>query len=298
MNLELYKALREGGSGWFQVPPRALWKLTGNDRVRYLNGQVTNDVKKLVAGRALYAAVTSAKGKIMSDCFIAATADALWIDAPLDLRETLDLRLQRYLIADDAFLEDVTGQWQLWHEFGAGTSPTAEGSLAFANPRFGLKGRDLWIAAAEPGDVPFQSPEISADIVETLRLELALAKWDVDMNEDTLPQEAGLERHGLSYTKGCYLGQETIARIKSIGHVNKSLQVLLSESEQAPAPGSDLLAADKVVGRVTSSGFSPFLQKGIALGYVQRQHAKIGERLTSGTGAVIISEPPLELSLS
>ncbi|PAW78628.1 MAG: hypothetical protein B9S32_06825 [Verrucomicrobia bacterium Tous-C9LFEB] len=294
MNLELYRSLRAGKPGYVRLS-RALWKLTGNDRVRYLNGQVTNDIKKLAAGRSLYAAVPNAKGKFVGDCFISATADALWIDAPLELREALDQRLQKYLIADDAELVDVTDEWTLFHLIGSveGSTP-ADVSQNFANARFGLPGHDFWIAGTSEPSFPW----LPDDIVESLRLEHGLAKWGVDMTEENLPPEAGLDRYGISYTKGCYLGQETIARIKSIGHVNKSLLLFQSDTPEIPAPGAELRAGDKVVGTLTSSAYSPALEKGIALGYVQRQHARIGERLSVGPNAVTIIEPPLQLASS
>lgn len=299
MNLDLYHDLRAGKTG---VAPlqRALWKLTGNDRVRYLNGQVTNDVKKLAPGHALYAAVSNAKGKFSGDCFISAATDALWIDAPLELRESLDLRLQKYLIADDAELVDVTEEWRGYHLFmptPVEPRPDDVNGRWIQNARFGLTGMDVWINPHTT--ITWRdSLDVPDDVVETLRLEHGLAKWGVDMTEENLPPEAGLDRYGISYTKGCYLGQETIARIKSIGHVNKSLLVLRSDTAEAPAPGTELRAGDKAVGTVTSSGYSPTLEKGIALGYVQRQHARVGERLAAGAGAVTIIEPPLQLASS
>lgn len=294
MNLELYRSLRAGKSGYVRLS-RALWKLTGNDRVRYLNGQVTNDVKKLTTGRSLYAAVPNAKGKFVGDCFISATDDALWIDAPLELREALDLRLQKYLIADDAELVDVTDEWTLLHVIGSEeeTAP-ANATHTFVNARFGLTGHDFWMAGTSAPELPW----LPDDLIESLRLEHGLAKWGVDMTEENLPPEAGLDRTGISYTKGCYLGQETIARIKSIGHVNKSLLVLQSDTAEIPIPGAELRAGDKTVGTITSAAYSPTLEKGIALGYVQRQHARIGERLSVGPNAVTIIEPPLQLASS
>lgn len=297
MNLDLYQNLRAGKPG-FAPLQRALWKLTGNDRVRYLNGQVTNDVKKLAVGKSIYAAVPNAKGKMVGDCFISATEDALWIDAPLELREILDARLQKYLIADDAELTDVTEEWRGMHFTGAFIPkdfpvPPPEMAFLFSNPRFGLPGYDVWFIPSTTFG-PSDTPQTPPDLLETLRLEHGFAKWGVDMNEETLPPEAGLERTAISYTKGCYLGQETIARIKSIGHVNKSLMVLQSDTAEAPAPGTELLAGDKIVGKVTSSGYSPALEKGIALGYVGRQHATVGQQLVAGTSTVTIIEPPLK----
>lgn len=299
MDLELYKSLLAGGSGQFPLPKRALWKLTGNDRVRYLNGQITNDVTKLKPGHSLYSAVLSAKGRMLGDVFVSATEEALWIDATFELHETLDARLQKYLIADDAELIDVTEEWLGLHIIAkALPEPTLTRIVrSFENPRFGLRGFDIWVPPSTTLDSNGASP-ISEDMIETLRLEHGLAKWGVDMNEETLPPEAGLDRHGISYTKGCYLGQETIARIKSIGHVNKMLRVLRSDTDQIATPGSELIAEGKPVGKVTSAGFSPTLQKGIALGYVQRQHANIGTTLTAGAFGVTIIEPPLQLANS
>src|SRR5689334_22524992 len=137
----IYEKLRAGEPGSLPLD-RALWWLTGNDRVRYLNGQTTNDVAKLEKGKTLYAAVTNAKGKMEGDIFVGASDDALWIDAASVLREKLGGRIEKYIISDDATLEDATDDWKLTHVFGAKPN-LAENMFAFENPRFGLKGFDV-----------------------------------------------------------------------------------------------------------------------------------------------------------
>ena len=117
MDAELYQSLLAKG-GCVDLSARAKWRLSGADRVRYLNGQVTNDVRTARADEALYACVTNVKGRIEGDVFIHAEGDSLILDAPEALRESLGMRLEKYIIADDAVLEDITDEWRLWHVIG------------------------------------------------------------------------------------------------------------------------------------------------------------------------------------
>jgi folate-binding protein YgfZ len=262
------------------LPARAIWRLTGNDRARYLNGQVTQDIKTLPAGQSRYAAVISAKGRLQGDAWISATPDALLIDAPLELQESLGPRLERYIVADDAVLEDFTGKWQILHRLGQSIYPTSETSLAFPSRRFGLAGTDHWV----PSDSSLPDPTlIESGLLEILRIENALPKWGAEMNENTLPPEVRLDVLATSYSKGCYIGQEVIARLKSIGHVNKHLCLLSSVSPEAPLPAlpSGLVLDGKEVGQLTSACFSPCHQRPLALGIVARSSALAGNVLES-----------------
>lgn len=290
MNLELYHRVRQGGTGIARLKDRALWSLSGADRIRYLNGQVTNDVAKLPAGKTLLAAVTTAKGKMVGDIFVASAPDRLLIDGPLAARETLGMRLEKYIIADDAGLEDLTDSWTLSHFFGSPAPEPTSSRLIFPNARFGIPGFDVW----ESSPASFEAPVIDEEICQSLRVESGLPQWGSEMTEETLPPEAGLDRNGISYTKGCYVGQETMARIKSIGHVNKTLVCLQSKSNSTVAPETPLTIGSQNVGRITSTAFSPALQNWIALGYVQRQHARTGEIVSAGSTEWIIIEPPLK----
>jgi folate-binding protein YgfZ len=273
----IYQRVLAGETFVAPLAPRALWKLSGPDATRYLNGQVTNDVTQLSEGHAFYAAVCSAKGRMEGDVTIAKHGDAFHLDADAALREALGMRLDKYLIADDAVFEDISDDWNLCHVFGAKPPSLTAGQFAIANARFGLPGHDVWTSGVQP---PATGPTADAEILETLRLENGIPKWGAELTASTLPPEAGPHMlAAISYTKGCYVGQETIARLKSIGHVNKTLVFLRSANEKFPAPGAKLLIEEREVGAITSSGFSPRLQKGIALAYVQRQHAADGTSL-------------------
>lgn len=289
MNLDIYRRLLGGEPMTFVLAPRALWKLSGPDRVRYLNGQVTNDVTILTTGMACYAAVCTAKGRMEGDVTIAAQDAEFYLDADASLHESLGARLEKYLIADDAVLEDITGLWSLSHVFGATPPPTPAIGFVIANARFGLPGHDVWIAS--PGAVVL-GESVSADVIETLRLEQGLPRWGAELTTNTLPPEAGPHMlAAISYTKGCYVGQETIARLKSVGHVNRTLVFLQSGTESFPAVETKLTQDDREIGTVTSSGYSPRRKKGIALAYVQRQAAIAGTSLRAGDLELTVAKP-------
>ena len=274
MNLDLYRRVLAGESLTAVLSPRALWKLTGPDAARYLNGQVTNDVTALNDGHAFYAAVCTAKGRMEGDVTIALHGNEFYLDADPALRESLGARLEKYLIADDAQFEEISDLWHLSHVFGAAAVSALKTGFAIASNRFGLLGHDIWITG--PGALVI-GDSIPADVLETLRLENGIPRWGAELTANTLPPEAGPHMlDAISYTKGCYVGQETIARLKSVGHVNRTLVFLQSDSDKFPAPGAKLIQGEKEIGVVTSSGFSPRLEKGIALGYVQRNAAVEG----------------------
>ncbi len=289
MNLEFYHRVRAGESLTFVLSPRSLWRLSGPDRVRYLNGQVTNDVTDLADGRSCYAAVCTAKGRMEGDLYIAARDVEFYLDADPVLRESLGARLEKYLIADDAVFEDVSDQWSLSHVFGVTAPPTPTTGFVVPNPRFGIPGHDVWHAG--PGAV-IVGDSLPSEVVEIIRLENGIPRWGSELTENTLPPEAGPHMlAAISYTKGCYVGQETIARLKSVGHVNKTLVFLQSSGADFPAPGTKLSHDDKEISVITSSGFSPRLEKGIALAYVPIKVAEVGTPLSAAGLSLTVSLP-------
>jgi folate-binding protein YgfZ len=152
-----------------------------------------------------------------------------------------------------------------------------------------LPGHDVWIPGSE-GVVIGESA--AADVIETLRLEHGIPVWDAELTPTTLPPEGGpYLLDAISYSKGCYVGQETIARLKSVGHVNRTLVFLRVEGSAVPQPATKILQDGREVGTITSGGFSPSLQCGIALGFVQRNLAELGTELIAANLMLTVSEP-------
>lgn len=266
--------------------------LTGADRVRYLNGQVTSNVQKLAANHTQPACVTTAKGRLCAEVLITATADALFIDADAALRDTLPARLERYIIADDVTLADTTDTRALLHFIGP--PPPALGDAWCAQSRrFGREGWDVRLpsAAFAAMKTALFSQHLLLDdtLLETLRIEAGIPRWGRDIGEDTLPPEAGLDRTHIDYHKGCYIGQEVISRLKSVGHVNRQLTGFVAE-DGAPLTASAAIFAPgeaRAIGIITSAAFSFALDKPIALGYLRRGSATGGllARPAAATGA-------------
>jgi folate-binding protein YgfZ len=289
MNVDFYNRVVSGEPMTHVLAGQSLWQLSGPDRERYLNGQVTQDVAALVEGEAGLAAVCTAKGRMEGSLWIAAHGDAYFLDADPTLRESLGARLEKYLIADDAAFEDISDSWSLSHVFGA-TAPAAPATgFVIRHARYGPPGHDVWIpgsGAVVVGD------RVEDDVVETLRLQNGIPRWGAELTAQTLPPEAGpVMLRALSYTKGCYVGQETIARLKSVGHVNRTLVFLRSAGADVAVPGTKLVAGEKEVGTVTSSGFSPRLGAGIALGYVPTALAADGTVLQAAGVQLTIGQP-------
>ena len=283
MDAALYsKVLTTGAS--VVLSARSKWRLSGTDRVRYLNGQVTNDVRTARADSALYACVTNVKGKIEGDVYIHAEGESLILDAPAALRESLGLRLEKYLIADDALLEDITDEWQLWHVFGpeSALELPADGRRVKAQ-RFGLPGYDLWLPIAVAGS---GSPDtqLCAEDAECLRILQRVPAYPQELNAETFPQEAALEKTAMSFAKGCYIGQEILSRIKTTGKMPRELMAWTAESGDADlVVGADLVLADKKVGQITSLTRDPQSGRTVGLGYIRQGAAAVDSVLLVGS---------------
>jgi folate-binding protein YgfZ len=255
---------------------RAKFRLTGKDRVRFLNGQVTNDVRTSTAERALYACVTDLKGKIVGDTFIHADADSLLIDAEPDLREVLGPRLERYIIADDVELTDVTDEWKLWHvvlsEDASAKSEeirawcASHSAVLVRSDRFGTTGIDVWLPVSS-SLLPAPCPMLEPADVETLRILRGIPRYPNELNADTFPPEAGLDARAMSYTKGCYIGQEILSRIRTTGKMPRTL--VRFSSNEVVAAGNEVLSGDKVVGIITSAAQHPATQQFVGLAFVK-----------------------------
>jgi folate-binding protein YgfZ len=273
MTVELFTQVTTHGAA-VNLSARAKFQLTGSDRVRYLNGQLTNDVRRASHDATLYACVTDAKGRIVGDVFFHATAESLLLDAEPMLRESLGLRLERYIVADDVELTDVTEAWQLWHVWGK--HPT-ESYHRLRSNRFGVEGFDLWLPAA--ASVPTFSgiPVLSDADLETWRILQQIPRWPYELNAETFPQEAGLEARAMDFSKGCYIGQEVLSRIKTTGKMPRRL--VSWEASKEMVSGSELHdSQNKVVGTITSVAKHPLSGKHTIMAMVKAGADDIAER--------------------
>ncbi len=282
MNPDLLQKIKAPAGAW--IPgPRTLLKFSGEDRIRFLNGQVTQDLKKLQLGQATRAAVITAKGRLEADCRIGATADALWIETDAPLREYLRTRLEKFIVADDVTAEDVSDNYRLAHLPSLSTPPSdaPKDSLSFSSTRFREPGLDLWI----PSSSAWNPPSSPLPQWEPLRIARGLPLWGTDMDANTLPPEAGFESDAISSTKGCYIGQEVISRLRSVGHVNRHLCILGSRLFPPNCPSASLPTScnsedGKVVGSLTS--LTLLDGQALALAMIQRSHADPGNSVLAG----------------
>jgi folate-binding protein YgfZ len=277
----------------FDLSKRLKLRITGGDRVRFLNGQVTNDVRKASPNVSMPACVLNAKGKIEALIFVSAGAEDLFIDAADDQCATLAQRLERYVIADDVMIEDVTEKFALFHVTGE-TAPTLPNETNWRRAkRFGIIGWDLVIAATEHDRVlrSLAAKDSLCDVecAERLRIEQGVPRWGYELTAQIIPVEANLADEAVDYGKGCYIGQEVISRMKVSGQMNKRLCGLVSADNRPLSTSMRLFTLDdkKDAGWITSTTRSDRLGKEIALGFVKRGSNEIGTRLD----ALSASEP-------
>ena len=269
--------VRPERGAFFDLSDRAKFRITGADRSRYLNGQISNDLRKASETLAIHACVLNAKGKVNAEAFIFSDGESFLLDADAEVRESLPVRLERYIIADDVQVEDVTEQFALFHL-------TDDATRGVQSQRFNCPGVDVWEPRARHDEIFAElSSRLSFcnnECAEVLRIERGIPRWGHELSEEIIPTEANLEAETIDYGKGCYIGQEVISRIKMSSQTNKRLCGLVSTSGAALSVGMRLTSNDKEVGRVTSATWSPILEKNIALGFVKRGFNEIGSELS------------------
>jgi folate-binding protein YgfZ len=295
MKAERYAQVLVRG-GWVNLSNRAKWRLSGEDRVRYLNGQITQDVRRASQDETLYGCVTNAKGRIEGDVFfhVAPDGQSLLLDAEGALRETLAARLERYMIADDVALEDITEAWQLWHAFpGSEGAPQRQGGLA--SWRLGALGRDYWLPA---GASPSLAGELELDEAEFEFLR-AIPRYPNELNTEVFPQEAGLEQRAMSFSKGCYIGQEILSRIKSTGKIPHVLAAwrALDGGSTVPAGAALFDESGHAAGALTSVTVEPDGGRQVGLAWIRQALGKPDSVLLVGDGPTKIDASIQLLSL-
>ncbi|CAN5156010.1 glycine cleavage T C-terminal barrel domain-containing protein [soil metagenome] len=287
-----YEYVRSGGSG-FYVQQRGLISVWGKEAVQFLDGLISNNVKALPDGEQMLAAFPNAQGRLLAVVRVLRQGERFLFETEAATREKVFQNLFRFTFAGDFFVEDISDGYRFLDVINYGSSApssafryTAGGFETIAVPVDEWPGFQKTLEAS--GGV-----EIDDELYETLRIESGIRKYGVDMDETTIVPELGID--GLiSYNKGCYIGQEIIARIHFRGHVAKQLIGLVLTGNEGNDIGSDstleLLTKDgKNAGRVTSITFSPRLSEKIALAYVRFEYLGAGTNLMYGEGQATVT---------
>src|SRR5213082_3989958 len=289
-----------GQGAFLDLSARAKFRITRTDRFRFLNGQITNDLRKASETVAVEACVLNAKGKIDAHIFVCAFGECFLVDAAPNLREKLRARLERYVIADDVEVEDVTDQFSLFHVLSPELQRVEDGRVVSVH-RFVEPGCDIWSDAAHRDALSqrlyshfeFLDPVAA----EVMRIEQGIPRWGSELTEEIIPIEANLEQRTIDYQKGCYIGQEVISRMKMSGQTNKRLCGLVSPDD-VPLQPEMKLAAPSAAGReggwITSATRSERIGKEIALGYVKRGFNSAGTKLDAFSAANSAKRIPVE----
>ena len=311
---EQHRAVREG-SGLRDRSDLGKAEAEGRDRASFLQGMLSNDVKALAPGQGCAAAFLDAHGKVMALLRVYALADRLWLELPPRLTEKTLQLLDKYLISEKVSFEALDEAYGVLSLQGPRSQALLEGLAGMPVPaaahahveavlggikarviqrsEFGsLPGYFLWVA---PDDAPALMRALLAagalpgneEAAEVLRVESGEPVYGIDVDDSVLLPE--LRREDLiSYTKGCYIGQELVARVKYRGHVNRALAGLRLEGDTVPSAGTPVMAEGKEIGRLTSSARSLALGVPIALGYLRREHLEPGAPVAVGGGEPLI----------
>ena len=318
-----YRRLREN-VGLVDKNYRAYLKFTGPDRVRYLNAILTNDIKTLKENHGTVSLFLSPQGHIQAEIETHALPDKLLCVSYAMTRERLIPAMDKYIIMDDVTLTDRTDEIASLALEGPKAAPAIaelarldlNGLEELESREVSFKGIECRIVRRSPGKEPSgefllhrkdleQMWHVLVDAAKehgggpagyealnSVRLEQGIPWFGYDFGEKQIPHEAGLQDSHISYTKGCYTGQEIVERVRSRGQVNRVRVSLEFEGSVEPAANAPLLAEGKEAGFVTRSGFSPATNAWIGMGYVRREKSAAGTVLEMGEGrATVIATP-------
>lgn len=289
----------ETGVAFRERPDLAAVRVRGDDRVTWLNGQITNDVRQIPSGGSVHALAVNVRGKIMAEVWVADLGESLLLLLPASAETTLLESLERFIIMEDVVLERAPELKVLALEgpLVAGVTVSAEAAIALHGDLLGGLGR-FWVGTAEAlGQVAQQlasagilrASEVSYDLA---RLRRGVPRYGTDYDDHNYPQEAGL-KDIVSFQKGCYLGQEVVCTLENRGKLSRRLCVLQGTSETLPTAGSPLTAADgsaasEALGTVTSAVWDPERQLSYVLGYVRRAYVTVGATVQAGSQALTL----------
>jgi folate-binding protein YgfZ len=312
-----YAAVRENGAGLLDLSSRGRMLVSGTEAVQFLNGLITNDMKTLAENHWMPAAFPNVQGRLIAAVRVIRLKDdetgkqpgpTFLLDTEAATHDAVLKNIERFTLAGDFHVTDITSQTALVSvqgkksidvvrsvlgETAAGMEPpgacvTNQVTVIRAS-HTGADGFDLFVQADQASSFwdacqAAGARPVGYEALETLRIEAGLPRYGVDMDETNVVTETGLD-DAVSYTKGCYVGQEIIARIKYRGHVAKRLAGLLFEEDAKAEAGATIKSTDgKEVGRITSVAYSPQLRRTIALGYLKFDYLATGTSVLINAG--------------
>ncbi len=285
---------------WIDLTDRAQIEVSGADRAAFLHNFSTQDVKRVPAGSGCEAFLANIKGRIVGHVLIFAGEEAHWLDSPAPAPPLLQ-HLERYLITEDVQLADRSAEWCEVGLIGPAAARYVEALLpgaatwplfqhghraGVAVRRFSFTQQPGWLVGAAPERLRTLVQEWTAaglvecrrEVFEALRIEAGFPMYGVDLSEENLVHESGRIREAVSFTKGCYLGQEPIARLESMGHTNRELRTIRLEGSDVPARGARVLDPSTGAdwGVVTSAAFSPSENRAVVMALVRREAMAAG----------------------
>src|SRR5262245_46045243 len=305
-----YEALRKG-AGLLDRRSRGRLELIGADRRSYLQGLLTNDIEALSAGLGCYAALLTAQGRMVSDMRVSELGNRILVDLPEATAEAVRQRFADFIFSEDVEVRDARADLAHLGVYGPKASAILESVLTSSGPGsleqlsldgnqelrfgetaavvvnsddYGVAGFEIFIGVPDVGTLADAiraagANDVTAEAVEVTRVEAGRPEFGPDLDEHTIPLEAGIETRAISFTKGCYVGQEVIIRVlhRGQGRVARRLVGLLGTAADGPlVRGMRIEAGNRVVGSITSAVVSPRLGRPIALGYVHRDSAEPG----------------------
>lgn len=309
---EDYRQLREDAAIG-AIAPRQQIAVAGPDRATYLQGLLTNDIPSLSAGTGCYSAWLTPQGRMLTDMHVLESGGMILLDVPAETADATRERLEQFIFTEDVQVESLAGKligvWvhgpkaetvvgrvlsdapTAWRQYQHAPSQFREHAVSVVRiDQLGVPGFCLYLEPSREREmvaalVEAGAREISHEAIEAARIEAGYPVFGVDMTDDTIPLEAGIEDRAISMTKGCYVGQEVIIRVLHRGHgrVARKLVTLRIDGDP-PQRAAKLFAADRDIGFVTSAAMSPRLGS-IAMGYVHRDFVAPGTAIEAVTDA-------------
>jgi folate-binding protein YgfZ len=317
-----YQAARQGAA-FIERSARGRLLVSGHDRASYLQGLLTNDMVALKAGEGCYAAYLTPQGRMISDLWVYELGDVILMSLPGDVKDAVLAKLDQFIFSEDVQLGDVTDTFGQIAVVGP-ESARVVGTLLDDSPvvrltALGEHGNIRGVITGQPAIVTRMTDigepgyvergatrplkdrlasegavELDEQTAEVLRVEAGVPEFHRDMDEETIPLEAGIESRAISLTKGCYVGQEVIIRVLHRGHgrVARKLVGLTLDGDVVPERGSIVKSDQKDVGEITSSVRSIALDRSIALAYLQRDFLAPGTQVSVDGAHAVVTDLP------